>query len=321
MTKQEYFSILLKRDFIQYILLKEPEYTDKEISRKLMSKIDVDLLYDRIKVHIPVILDKYLSPLKIKGENGKDVEVLPDWLKVDIVYDIVDEYKNLIAEEYKTINFMPAILAHIERLTWAQGVDDMAHNLRRFVNDLLKMSTHLAKITPAYPHHYELKEKFEAAKHISIREFLMQDNYKDIADFLEAVTLYCRDLCGIALSLQISQLYWDIAHSNEITGLIDKFDKIHAEAEQESHTLKELPNNEIWDKEYKVVFPMDFYQRNVEDIDAAKAFQMLFLQALARHEKDLKDQHYISANGEIVLFTNPHYDGHRWTDVNFSDLI
>lgn len=318
MEKKEYFNTLLKRDFIRYVLLKEPEYTDEEISGKLKSKIDVDLLYQRLKSLFYQIVNKHLSPERVKSKDGKVVNKLPSWLTIELSDEIIEEYKALIAKEYTAVNFMPGILSHIERLTRAQGVDDMAHNLRRFVADLKQMSTHMANIGHVSKEDYRLAEKYEDAERITLREHLMQDNGKDIMIFLEALTEYCKDRCRVELSLQLSRLYADIAASTEIDSIIKKFDSIHSAAKNEYEKLSGLESVEEWDKEYRQRLPMDFFERNVEDINAAKAFHMVLLLALSRHEEELKHQGYIDPKGEIILFTNPRYDGNRWEEVNYS---
>lgn len=303
MDKQDYFNSLLKRDFIRYVLLKEPEYNEEEISTKLKSKIDADLLYERMNRHIPELLEKYLSPAKFKDKSGKVAEVLPEGINPDIAETIRAEFEEIAGKEYSAVNFMPDILAQIERLTWVQGVDDMAQNMRRFVADLKKMSAHQAGVFPIAPTHYDLKEKFEVAKRISARERIMRSNDKDIADFIEALTSYCRDLCGIQLSLTLSKLYSEIAESKDIADIIDRFDRIGSEARKEiESSLKGSASNTEWEDEYKSAFPMDFYGRNVEGINAAKAFQMVLLLNLSRHEEVLKEKGYIDNKGELRFF-------------------
>lgn len=305
MDKQDYFNRLLKRDFVRYVLLKEPEYSDREISAKLKSEIDADRLYERMKRHIPELLQKHLSPAKLKDQPGKVADVLPEGINPEIAETIKAEFNDVAKREYSAVNFMPSILAQIERLTWAQGIDDMAQNLRRFVADLKRMSAHQAGIYPIAPTHYRLKEKFEAAMHISARERIMKDNDKDVADFIEALTEYSRDLCGVELSLILSKLYAEIAESKEIADIIDRFDRIGSEARKEMESsLKDFTPVTEWEDEYNRLFPMDFYERNVEGISAAKAFQMVLLLTLSHHEKELRVNGYIDDNGELRFFIN-----------------
>lgn len=80
MEKKEYLAARLRHDFIRYVLLKKPLFSDEDISRKLKEKIDADMLYDNIKKHIPAVIDEYLSPERLKDKNGNFVDELPEWL-------------------------------------------------------------------------------------------------------------------------------------------------------------------------------------------------------------------------------------------------
>ncbi|MCH5326669.1 MAG: hypothetical protein J1E29_05650 [Duncaniella sp.] len=256
MEKSEYLDKLLKRDFIRYILLKRPEYTDEEVSRHLKSKIDSDLLYDRIKVLIPQVLEKYFTADKCKTSEGKIAETVPAGMDISVADKVEAEYESMIEREYSAINFMPDIIACIERLTWAQGVDDMTKHLRQFQIELRGLSKHFADVVQSTPKYYDLKEKREAAERITPREYLMRDNYKDVADYIEALRLYCRDLCGARLSMQLSRLYSDIADSPEIERLIEKFETLAATAARESADLEGLEAVPEWDEEYVRMLPL-----------------------------------------------------------------
>lgn len=303
MEKKEYLVGRLRNDFIRYVLLKEPRYSDEEISRKLKDKIDAELLYQKIKVHIPALIDKYLSPEKLKDKNGKFVDELPQWLTPQIAEQVVAEYRAIISREYSALNFLPDILAHIERLTWAQGVDDMAVNLRRFVSDLRAMAAHYHTFTPCSPEHYEIEPKYEAAKRITIGEHVMRNNDRDIADFLAAMRAYCSDLCLMHISIMLSKLYADLAASPAILGLIDKFTHLHHEAEAALQTLPaEAPAE--WSEEYNRLIPIPFFEQNIEDIAPAAAFQTILLTTLAHHESLLRRENGLSDKGELTIFTS-----------------
>lgn len=318
MDKKEYLNILLKRDFIRYALLQEPVYTASQISHKLKERIDADLLYRRIKDLIPGVIERHLPKSLIKDDTGRTVQALPDGLDITIAEAVVADFRQAVAAEYSTISFMPAIMAHIERLTWAQGVDDMAANLRTFVADLQNLARHYADIQIATPDVHGLAQKYEAAKHISVKERIMRDNDKDIEEYFEALTEYCCDLCGAEVALQLSRLYADLSASAELSATIARFDRIRDLARQEIAGLPSPQPVAEWDAEYARIIPVSFFERNVEDISACDAFQMALFQAFARHEDALREQGYINSRGELVLFTNTRYDGARWTGIDFS---
>lgn len=321
MTREEYLNARFKRDFIKHVLLQKPRFTDAEISKKLKSNIDADSVYDKMKALIPGVLDKYLSAERIKDSSGEAIDILPNWLNPGIADAILKDCIELIEKEYSSIDPMPSIMAQIERLTWAQGVDDMAHNLERFVGDIRNTAVHYCGSFVGDPSTYEINEKYEAAKRVTLRERITHNNHKDILDFLLALRAYCQDLCATEVIAYISKLYKKLADSTEINGLIERFKKIQTEAIKELLRLEATVNNSEWDKEYSAKIPTEFYERNVEDIDATGAFQMALLQALANHEESLKQQGYLSDEGEFVLFTNQQYDGLRWQGISFDMLF
>lgn len=304
MEKKQYLDARLRRDFIRYVILRTPEFDNKEISRRLNKDIAADYLYQRLKERMNRILDRHLGEYMIKDENGETIDVLPDELSLDVVDDIEDEYRRAIAREYDAVNFMPALLVHIEKLTWRQGVDDMAANLRAFRDKLHGLSSHYASATSQLPTFYNLEEKYKAARRITVRERVMQDNDKDIADFLESLRSYCRDMCGAELVRCLSELYADIADSRELDAIIRKYEAIEKEALEAA--ARELPRHESsWDAEYEAQFPTGFYSRNIEDIDASEAFRMGLSRLLARRESCLKGRGFLTPEGELRLFTSP----------------
>lgn len=303
MNRKEYLAARLRHDFIRYVLLTKPRLSDAEVSRRLRSKIDADSLYQKLKEHIPVVINQFLSPEKLIDAAGKPVAVLPEWLTPAIADKVAAEYCAKVESEYSAVNFLPDILAQIERLTWVQGVDDMAVNLRRFTADLADMEAHYANIPDCKPNHYEIDEKFAAAKRITIGEHVMQSNHRDIADFHAAMTAYCTDLCAAQIARVLSKLYADLAASPTLLNIIDKFARLHREAEAELHTLPTDIAAE-WDDEYNRLVPVPFFENNIEDIDAPKAFQAIFITALAHHETILRSQGALSPTGELTLFTS-----------------
>lgn len=320
MDKQEYFNSLLKRDFIRFILLKRPKYNDAEISIKLNQDIEANTLYHSFKSCIKPLLDKYFNSPELKDDSGKTVERLPNWLDNNLPGKIVAEYQALIDQKFPAINFIPQIIEHIERLTWLQGVDDMAHNLKNFIDSLNRTSEHFRKISPTRSVNYDLTEKYEAAKRITVREQLMQDNCKDVEEYIDTLRLYSRDLCEEIISNKLARLYCELAKSTQINALIDKFESIHSESLGELESFSGIAEDEELVKEYNQHYPMDFFRRNVADVSEEDAFRMLFLLGLARHEESLKADGFVTAEGEICLFTNPGFDGLQWLNRDSSKL-
>ena len=321
MTKQEYFKDKIKGDFIKYVMLRKPFYSDEEISKKLKSRINSELLYDQMKKYIPEVIEEFLSTEKLKDEKGNLTNELPDYFTPDYPEKIVNAYREKIDREYTAKYFLPEIIKHIERLTWVQGVDDMIHNLRQFMSDLRATSSHLSQVSRTKPEFYNLKEKYEAARKVSLREHLMRDNYKDIVAFNEALANYCRDLCGEEMTLRLSMLYSAIADSDELKTIISNFESMYHYALQDRSYYENLPVDKVMDAEYYSMVPIDFYERNLEDVDAPKAFMISLLQLMAQHENELKKDGCLTNEGEIEIFTNPDHPEEKGLSLKWLDLL
>lgn len=320
MDKREYFDTLLKRDFIKYVLLRAPRLTSQQVSEKLKLEIATERLYRKMKSAIMPVCDKYLALNRIM-QDGNVVDILPDWLNLSLLETIAGDYRHLIEKEYASENYLPAILFQIERLTWLQGVDDMADNLRQFVADVKKLSEDYANIPAPVQDDYDLQQKYEEAKRVTIREYIMGDNDDDVAVFRGLLLAYAQDTCEMLLYRQLAKCYADIADSPEIHALISKFDGMHREAKDKLPTLVVEDYHADWDAEYARLVPVEFFERNIDDIDGAMAFHMVLLQAFSRHEKILVDEEFLTANGELRIFTSPHFHGIDGSNMDFVRLF
>lgn len=321
MDKEEYFSKKLKRDFIRYALLQKPRFTAREISSKLKSSLDTDKIYHKIKCEITNTLNRHLSFDRLKNSAGELVTVIPDWLSPDIVKTIVTDYSVTISENFNKQKYLPALIQQIEKLTWAQGVDDMADNLKVFLSNF-KSAAHLYSNMPRPEYNdYEIKEKFEAAKRITVREHIFRDNSEDIIALRSAILGYAQEMCEIEMYRQLAELYTDIAETPELVNMISAFEKAHLHGEAELEAMGHIPANEEWDQEYNRLVPVEFYERNVEDIDGAIAFHMVLFQAFSRNEDYLIREKYLTHDGELRIFTSPRFDGFSWSNINFYGLL
>lgn len=181
---------------------------------QLRKTIDPEPLYDRLKKHVPEIIEKYLPLSKIKDERGRIVEVLPDDLNIDVSDYVVDEIKKHISSDYSYKERLPKLKAEIERFEAVCDKDEMKVLLAKLKEDLEARARHFYNINSPHYQLDALNEKYEDARRITLREFLMKDNYKDISDFTEALASYCMDLCEVEISLALSNLYLDVANSD-----------------------------------------------------------------------------------------------------------
>lgn len=315
MEKKEYFDILLKRDFIRYVILRKPRLSPEEVSKKLLREFDINRLYHRMKDAMTAVCDKHLAFSKIQTPEGRTVKELPDWLNPDYAKEILADYELLIQKEFATENFQSSIISQIERLIWLQGVDDMAQNLRAFISEINKIAKDYANIPVSSSDQYDLQEKYDAARKITVKERILNSNDNDIILFRGALLDYAKALCESALYRQLSKLYSDIANSKELADIIDKFATLHKESTKELTTLSIPSHPEEWDEEYARLVPTEFFERNIDDVDAPMAFHMILLQSFARNEEKLKNEGFLTPNGEVWLFTNPIFHSTNRGDI------
>lgn len=198
----------------------EEKMSPVEVSRRLRATVNPDLLYDRISRHIPELIQKYLSSSKLLKDNGDTVDILPDGFDMEAADRIVLEMRGVVEREYSYEEHLPALFNLVKDLTDKEGETHMAVCLKQFRQDMEKRSRHYADIQRPDFKRKELYRKYEAAKRITVRERIMQDNDKDVTDFVDSLTLYCRELCEVEVSLALARLYHDIATTPRLTALI-----------------------------------------------------------------------------------------------------
>lgn len=321
MRREEYLSRRAKKDFIRYAMLQKPRYTEHEIEEKLKACIDTESIHKKLKETIDTVVEKHLSEERLKDENGDTVTVLPGWLCPELIEVIQEEYRGIICNEFVDRSYIGRILQEIEKLTWAQGVDDMADNLKAFVDHLKSECIQLADMPRKLRKDYGLEEKYEAAKRITLRERITGSNDDDILGFRRALERYAKDECEEEMRTQLSKLYSDLAFSPNLSHIISWYGIARQEAEAELHRLELMPIEREWEEEYSRLVPMDFFRRNLAGIDESMAFRMILLQAFARHEDYLKSQNMLRHNGGLQLFTSPHFLSNRWSDLDFTIIL
>lgn len=321
MTEHEYISLRLKRDFIKYVLLQEPRYDDREVSARLRLVFDSDSVYMALKDAIAVVTERHLSLERLKDENTGHVNELPDWLNPSLAEVIVADYRRSAAELIERHDFMPALLLQIDKLTWSQGVDDMARNLRQFLDDAELQSGMYVGMPRPDADAYDLDTTYQAAKRVTLRERVAGDNNRDILAFRSALLAYTRELCKVELYRALAGLYGRVLDSADLRRIISAFETAHACAAGELAALEAAEVNAEWEAVYRRRVPVDFYERNAEDITAAMAFHMIMFMAFARNEQYLLDEGILSAGGELTVFTSPRFDGRSWASYDFYKLL
>lgn len=321
MRKEDYMARKARMDFIRYAMLQSPGLTETEVSAKLRTSLGLEETEGRLREQMEQTLDRHLGADRLKDENGKAMGILPLWLRPGLANKIADEYRNEISGIISQRSPLGSVMDEIEKLTWIQGVDEMARNVRRFLADMASDAAAYGETPRMSREDFDLEAKYEAAKRVTIRERLANDNYLDVESFRIAVLGYARILCEDELHRRMERLLDEVARSSELGHLVSWYEIAAEEAGAELKRLEVMERDEEWDADYEARVPLKFFRRHVEEIDEGKAFRMMFLLALARHEDYLAGENFVRRNGELRIFTSPHFLSSRWSSIDFTIVM
>lgn len=322
MSREEYFALCLKRDFIRYVLLRRPRFTDHAVSLKLRSQIAPDYLCDQMEKLVDDVISQALNIVKTRIESGELNMSQPHWLSDVIIAELKPAFEKMAAEILDIRKAVLQLTDVIEKLTWEQGVDDMAVNLKAFLCDLQSDMNSMSDLpVMSTPYNYDLERKFEAAEHISIRERVMGDNYVDVLELSSAINAFAKDECKNLMYGLVAEFYSKILADATIPGYIAAFETAHKVANAEVEKLRFMTDDSEWTAEYRAIMPIDFYERNVEDIDGAMAFRMILFRSFARNEAYLREHNYLLPDGRLRIFTSPCFNPENCTDINLLPLL
>ena len=306
MTKQEYLKNRFLRDFLQYSLLQEDSLPAKEIAEKLCVAISVGDFMKEGERQIDKLIANTLSPEKLKVE-GKWSNELPEEFDFELKNRILAQYNSYL-ESFSTEELARKAFLQVEHAAelqaWSNGVVNMPQAIDMLIEQLRKMSENFWKmVTPAVSD-AQLVEHYVKAKEQTLLERVQHNNVDDIAELRNALTLYVRERCENMLCAKVRGIYATLAESEALISLQKSFEQLFDYAEQLKTQIVDAPTNEQWDAEYNHLVPIDFYHRNVADISAEQAFQMILLQFFARNEEWMTTNGLLS-NGELRVYANP----------------
>lgn len=222
-TSQETLKLIIKMGFN---VSKKREITHNAVYSMLLSllrkSVNAELLYDRLKRQIKEVIGRHIPRELLVDGKGRVVNVLPDSLDLELPDKVVAEFKECISSEYKPAEHLQGLLERIEKMRVSLETEELKKILSKFRERLDAYALHYSEIKRPDYQLKSLRKKYEDAKRITLREHLMQDNNKDVADFAEALATYCADLCEVELSLALSRLYADMARSRQFIDIINR---------------------------------------------------------------------------------------------------
>lgn len=304
MDKKEYLKNRFKRDFLQYSLLQEDSLSAKEIADKLYKTIDFNRLLDQGKQEVDVLCNKYLSFETVKVD-GKLTNELPQCLNEEVKDKIIAEYQCFLdgcCTECVSEKALEGIVKGIEQQTWSNGISNMQQAINLLVERLKSASKEFDALYSQPISEEELAEKFWQAKEKTLLERVQKNNVNDIIEYRNALVEYVKVNCKNMLYKKLQKIYQDVVNNTIWERLQDNFAALIEYASILNTSIVDCETNEDWDKEYNRLIPTDFYYRNVENITAEHAFQMVLFQFFARNE-DWMVENGMLVDGELKVYT------------------
>jgi len=302
---REYIDILFNRDFIRYVVLKAPRLSKEEAVDHLMRVVNVSERLSELKRGIDTVCNKYL-----KGEHLPERETVPHnrlapWLRPGIVNDIAVEYARELDKILSAVEFEKAITSAVERLAWMQGLESMCQVLFDFGAKVSRLSSDFESVPVATCDRQALIDKYEAACRVTLSERLIRGNDDDVAAYIADLHAYAKAECEKIIYHKIAEMYRNVAHSEQLNAVKVHIQDLEYDFRQIWEHSADAEIDESCLAAYDYLMPIGFFERNIEDVDSAAAFQMVLLQMFARNEEQLREYGILTLDGEIRLFTNP----------------
>ena len=319
MDKKEYLRNRFKRDFLQYSLLQEDSLPAKEIAEKIYGVIDLNWLICQGQQEIDSLCNKHLSFEEVKVD-GKLSNELSQKLDYGLKDRIIAEYQDFL-DSHSTDEITTAIISKIERgvefQTWSNGIVNMQEAIKLLVERVSNASTSYGNLYTAPISENDILEKFNKAKENTLIERIQGNNIDDIIEYRSALVEYVRVSCENLLYAKLKEIYISLANDGSFERLRSNFNGLSEYAEELKSSIVDCEANEEWDKEYNRLVPTDFYYRNVENITAEQAFQMVLLQFFAKNEEWMVENKLL-VNGELRVYTS---NGHISIEKLLSRII
>lgn len=316
MDKKEYLKNRFKRDFLQYSLLQEDSLPAKVIADNLYNVIDLNEVVNQGKQEIKSLCDKYLSFEKVKVD-GKLSNELSQELDCDLKDRILREYKEYL-ESRSTDEMTNAVISKIarsvEHQTWSNGIVNMQDAVKLLVEKLNNASRSYGELYTAPIAEKDILEKFNKAKENTLLERIQGNNIDDIIEYRSALMEYVQVSCENMLNARLKEIYNSIANNDVFAQLQSNFCNLMDYAQELKASIIDCEANAEWDKEYNRLVPTDFYRRNVENITAEHAFQMILLQFFAKNEEWMIENGLLE-NGELKVYINDYTSINKLFDM------
>lgn len=296
MDKRAYLINRFKKDFLRYNLLQEDSISAAAIAEKLYGVIEINDIAAVGKQQIESICNDLLSFEKVNTEelrcDLKDqvVSVYKDWLNGYSVDEIV-------ADQLRKLE------RNVELQAWSNGISNMSESIKLLVERLSSAARSYNGVMSSTVSEKEVLEKFAEAKEITLVERVTGNNIEDVVEYRSLLLQYVKEVCANLLYAKVEEIYLTLAADSVFERLQSNFSSLTEYASELKASIEDTPADNEWDKEYNRNVPTDFYARNVENITAERAFQMVLLQFFAKNEEWMVENGLL-VDGDLKVYTN-----------------
>lgn len=296
MDKRAYLINRFKKDFLRYNLLQEDSISAAAIAEKLYGVIEINDIAVVGKQQIESICNDLLSFEKVNTEelrcDLKDqvVSVYKDWLNGYSVDEIV-------ADQLRKLE------RNVEIQAWSNGISNMSESIKLLVERLSSAARSYNGVMSSTVSEKEVLEKFAEAKEITLVERVTGNNIEDVVEYRSLLLQYVKEVCANLLYAKVEEIYSTLAANSVFERLQSNFSSLTEYASELKASIEDTPADNEWDKEYNRNVPTDFYARNVENITAERAFQMVLLQFFAKNEEWMVENGLL-VDGDLKVYTN-----------------
>lgn len=296
MDKRAYLINRFKKDFLRYNLLQEDSISAAAIAEKLYGVIEINDIAVVGKQQIESICNDLLSFEKVNTEelrcDLKDqvVSVYKDWLNGYSVDEIV-------ADQLRKLE------RNVELQAWSNGISNMLESIKLLVERLSSAARSYNGVMSSTVSEKEVLEKFAEAKEITLVERVTGNNIEDVVEYRSLLLQYVKEVCANLLYAKVEEIYSTLAANSVFERLQSNFSSLTEYASELKASIEDTPADNEWDKEYNRNVPTGFYARNVENITAERAFQMVLLQFFAKNEEWMVENGLL-VDGDLKVYTN-----------------
>ena len=303
MEKKEYIKNKFVKDFLRYSLLQEDSLPAEAIAGKLYEVLDLDNIAVGAEREIEQVCGRFLSFDNLKT-GGELSEELPEDFGPELKERIAGEFREYLdglftGELAATVT--GRVVRRVELQCWSNGIVNMEGALELFQERLEKAAESYAHMASEPLPEQELVEKYDRAREKTLMERIQKNNSDDIIEYRNALLEYSRRRCGNMLYSGMERLCRSIASAEVFGRLLSGLRDMMDYALRLKGTVVETEPSADWDREYDRMVPTEFYRRNVEEITAEQAFQMVLLLFFA-NDGDWMVENGMLSDGELTVY-------------------